>query len=277
MPKIMGSLALHLPVALCLLLASGCVTIDEPPTQGSQSLMPADTVRVTPLPEGKLLLTFPHLLPEPAFQRFSVEDARKVLAQFHEDLARLEPGLQSLAFQGRTPGFQRASYPGPSQPSPLERTLREQFIARYGEPLFPLPPCLEGPVALAHAPGGREGFEELVKDPVFLAGMATTLVLYGLAWVAPEPLFTKAFAASVTLVLLTVFSVAELTHFGMVAFRIYQDTQDARSLEEVEAAERFGRYLGGDGVRILASGATPVSIYRTLSAFLRISRSFSYF
>jgi hypothetical protein len=100
--------------------------------------------------------------------------------------------------------------------------------------------------------GIREGFEELVKDPAFLAGMATALVVYGLAWVAPEPLFTKAFAASVTTVLLTVFSVAELTHFGMVAFNLYQDTQDARSLEAVEAAAaRFGQYLGGAGVRIL--------------------------
>ncbi|WP_309888011.1 AHH domain-containing protein [Archangium sp.] len=69
----------------------------------------------------------------------------------------------------------------------------------------------------------------------------------------PEPLFSKAFAASVTLVLLSVFSVAELTHFGLVAFHLYQDTRNARRLLEVEtAAERFGRYLGGAGVRILA-------------------------
>jgi hypothetical protein len=83
--------------------------------------------------------------------------------------------------------------------------------------------------------------------------MATALVVYGLAWMAPEPIFTKAFAASVTVVLVTLFSLAELTHFGMVALRLYQDTQGARSLEEIEAAaERFGRYLGGAGVRILA-------------------------
>jgi hypothetical protein len=259
-------------VALNLLLATACVTLDEQPASDSQDTVPADTVRVTPLPDGRLLLTLPPLHPEPVPQRFSVEDARRVLAQFHEDLAHLEPGLirkagvgycsglQELAYQGQTPGFQLAAYPGPTPPSPVERTLREQFTERYGEPLLPLPSCLEGsPLLMAlrlsprHMPQGvREGVEELVKDPAFLAGMATALVLYGLAWAAPEPLFTKAFAASVTLVLLSVFSVAELTHFGVVAFNLYQDTQNARSLAEVEtAAERFGRYLGGAGVRIL--------------------------
>jgi hypothetical protein len=101
--------------------------------------------------------------------------------------------------------------------------------------------------------GVREGFEELVKDPAFLAGMATAIVLYGLAWVAPEPLFSKGFAATVTVVLLTVFSFAELTQFGVVAYGLYRDTQGAKSLAEVDAAAaRFGRYLGGAGVRILA-------------------------
>ncbi|WP_257460113.1 AHH domain-containing protein [Archangium lipolyticum] len=197
-----------------------------------------------------------------------------MLAQFREELAYLEPSLhpragvglcsvpQGLVLPGQAPDIQFVSSSGVSfQPSPLERTLREQFIERYGEPLFPLPPCLEGsPLVMAlrlspqYMPQGvREGVEELVKDPAFLASMAMALVLYGLAWVTPEPIFTKAFAASVTVVLLTVFSVAELTHFGMVAFHLYQSVQDARSLKEVEAAaERFGSYLGGAGVRILA-------------------------
>lgn len=263
--------ALHLTMALFLMFAPACVTLDEPPSQGSQARVSADIVRVTPQPDGKLLLTFPSLPPEPTLQSFSVEDARRVLAQFHEDLARLDPGprrvdiglcseLQHVGISKQTPGVQRSSFPEPSQLSSLEHTLREQFTERYGQPLLPLPSCLESSpllMALRLSPrympqGVREGFEELVKDPAFLAGMATTLVVYGLAWAAPEPLFTKAFAASATVVLLTVFSVSELTHFGMVAWHLYQSTQNARSLEEVEAAaERLGRSLGGAGVRIL--------------------------
>jgi hypothetical protein len=256
-----------------LMLASACVTIDEPLPHNPQGTALTDTVRVTSLPDGRLLLTFPPLPEEPAFQRFSSEDAHRVLAQFHEDLASLNPGLsrstgvglcaelQGHATQWRVPGVQLASYPGLPQPSPLERTLREQFTERYGEALFPLPPCLEGsPLLMAlrlssrYMPQGmKEGFEALVTDPAFLASMVTALVLYGLAWATPEPLFTKAFAASVTVVLLTLFSVAELTHFGLMAFRLYQGIRDARSLKEVEtAAEHFGRYLGGAGVRILA-------------------------
>ncbi|WP_309892278.1 hypothetical protein [Archangium sp.] len=169
--------------------------------------MSADTVRVTPLQDGRHLLTFPPLHPEPALQRFSVEDARKVLAQFHEDLAQLEPGLirktgigycaglQALDHPGRAPGSRLAASPGPTQLSPVERTLRAQFTERYGQPILPLPPCLEDSSLLMalrlspkHMPQGvREGVEELVKDPAFLAGMATALVLYGLAWAAPEP------------------------------------------------------------------------------------------
>jgi hypothetical protein len=143
----------------------------------------------------------------------------------------------------------------------LERTLRAQYIDRYGAPMVPLPDCMEdSPLVMAlrlsprYMPEGmREGFEQLVTDPAFLAALATSLVVYVIAWAAPEPIFTKAFAASVTLVLALTFTVAELTHFGMVALGLYRDTEGARTLEEIEAAaERFGKALGGAGVRVLA-------------------------
>lgn len=258
---------------LYLLLATACATLDEPSPADTKELHALHIVSVKPLSGARLRLTLPPLPAEPAFQRFSTADARRVLAQFHEDLARLKPGqrrrasvevctsTQALMTRSLIPGSPSSVSTVPLQPTPLEHALREQYTERYGEPLFPLPPCLEGsPLLMAlrlsprHMPQGvREGWEELVKDPAFLTGMATALVIYGLAWVAPEPIFTKAFAASVTVVLVTLFSVAELTHFGMVALRLCQDTQKARSLEEIEAAaELFGRYLGGAGVRVLA-------------------------
>lgn len=264
---------LYLPAALCLLLAS-CATPEHLGLPSTEGLEPSRTVHITALADGRLQLSFPLLPQEPAFQRLSVEDARKVLAQFHEDLARLGPetvrktGRNActqiggrLTPQARDASLQLATYPSSAQSLAQAETLREQYTARYGESPFPLPACLEdSPLVMAlrlsprHMPEGvRKGFEELVNDPAFLAGMATAIVLYGLAWVAPEPLFSKGFAASVTVVLLTVFSFAELTHFGMVAYGLYRDTQGAKSLEEVEAAaERFGRYVGGAGVRILA-------------------------
>jgi hypothetical protein len=101
--------------------------------------------------------------------------------------------------------------------------------------------------------GMRDAAHELLADPVFLASVATSLVLYGIAWAAPEPIFTKAFAVSVTLALTLVFTVAELVHFGTVCLRLYQDARNARTQADIDAAaERFGRYLGGAGLRILA-------------------------
>jgi hypothetical protein len=143
----------------------------------------------------------------------------------------------------------------------LERTLREQYLERYGPSWAALPGCLEdSPLIMAlrlsprYMPEGvREGVEHLVRDPAVLAALATSLVIYAIAWAAPEPIFTKAFAASVTLVLTLTFTVAELTHFGLVALRLYQDTEGSRTLAEIEAAaERFGKALGGAGARILA-------------------------
>ena len=54
----MRTLVLFLPVVLCLLLVSACVTIDELPPQVSRGPAQDDTVRVTPLPDGRLLLSF---------------------------------------------------------------------------------------------------------------------------------------------------------------------------------------------------------------------------
>jgi hypothetical protein len=274
MKKLVGRAALHLPAALCLLLSLACATTDEAARSGGSSPESGlPRVGVSELSDGRLRLTFPRVPLDPALRRFSVEDARRVLAEFHEAVARIDPRLLQAAAgevcSGRpepalwkhTPGKLLADASGSRGPSPLERTLRGQYIERYGPPTVPLPRCLEdSPLVMAlrlsprYMPEGvREGFEQLVHDPAFLAGLATSLVIYVVAWAAPEPIFSKAFAASVTLVLTLTFSVAELTHVGLVALQLYRDTQGLRTLEEIEAAaERFGKAVGGVGVRILA-------------------------
>ncbi|QRN96165.1 hypothetical protein JRI60_45285 [Archangium violaceum] len=115
--------------------------------------------------------------------------------------------------------------------------------------------------------GIREAAEELFKDPAFLAGIATALVVYIVAWAAPEPIFTKSFAISVTAVLTFAFTLAELTHLGLVALRLYQDTEGSRTLGEIEAAaKRFGRSLGGVGLRAMVF----VASYGVGKAFPRL-------
>ncbi len=234
-----GSVSLYSSVALCLLLASACVTTDDAPRGEFPSPEPElPPVGVIELPDGRVRLTFPPLPPDPALQRFSVEDALRVLAEFHEALDQIDPRLLQTASReacsshpvpvlwGRSSGKLLADATGSREPSSLERTLREQYIEHYGLPSVPLPRCLEeSPLVMAlrlsprYMPAGvREGAEQLVKDPAFLAGLATSLVIYGIAWAAPEPIFTKAFAVFVTIVLTLTFTVAELTHFGMVAW-----------------------------------------------------------
>lgn len=103
----------------------------------------------------------------------------------------------------------------------------------------------------------REAAHALFKDPAFLAGVATALVVYLIAWASPEPIFTKSFAMAATVLLASVFTIAEIAHAGAVAWNLYQDTQGNRSLEEIEAAaERFGRAMGAAGFRMLVMVAS---------------------
>ncbi|WP_224361317.1 AHH domain-containing protein [Hyalangium versicolor] len=243
-----------LPVVLCVVLFAACATTDElvrEEPSGSEPDLPL--VKVSELSEERLQLTFPRVPLDPALRRFSVEDAQRALAAFREALAQVDPRLLQAAEARACAGLR--------EPSELERTLRAQYIQRYGAPAVPLPRCLEdSPLVMAlrlsprYMPEGvREGMEQLVQDPVFLAGLATSLVVYVIAWAAPEPIFSKAFAASVTLVLALTFTVAELVHVGMVALKLYRETEGSRTLAEIEAAaERFGKALGGAGARILA-------------------------
>jgi hypothetical protein len=206
------------------------------------------------LRDGRLRLKLsPLQMEEPGLHSFSLKEAQEMLAEFHDVLAQLKPGQVPVAPEVRTEG---------PWLSPGEKWLRELYQESYGGlPKYPLPERLEGStllLALRLSPkympdGMRDAAHELLADPVFLASVAASLVLYGIAWAAPEPIFTKAFAVSVTLVLTLVFTVAELVHFGTVCMLLYQDTRNARTQADIEAAaERFGRYLGGAGLRILA-------------------------
>lgn len=248
---------LRLTLALCLLLMHACAMPASAPRGESSSSKAGPDVQVSQLPDGRLRLSLPRQPADPALQPFSMEEARSALFEFREALSRYPPRiLKTASFSGCS---------GPRASTPWAQSLREQFIARYGTPLVPLPDCLEESallMALRLSPrymsaGMREAAQELFKDPVFLAGVATAVVVYLIAWAAPEPLFTKSFAMAATVLLASVFTVAELAHVGAVAWTLYQETQGRRTLEEIErAAERFGKAMGGVGFRILVAVAS---------------------
>lgn len=100
--------------------------------------------------------------------------------------------------------------------------------------------------------GVREAAGELFSSPVFLSSVALSVFLYFSAWLAPEPLFTKAFVAMLTLRLSLAVGVLELTRVALACVQLYREAHAATTPQQLEAvAERFGKALGGTGLRVL--------------------------
>jgi hypothetical protein len=240
---------LRLGMVLCLTLPSSCITPRDAAVDEVSPRQEPKTVKVSELPGGQLRLAFEPVAPDLLFERLRVEEARAVLVAFHESFPREE---------GRRFRLVRASTE--AEPAEWERRLREEFVARYGPPEVPLPGSLEtSPVFLAlklspryMGEGVREAARELFNSPVFLSSVALSVLVYFAAWLAPEPLFSKAFVTALTLRLALVVGVVELNQFARACARLYQEAQAARTVEELEAvAERFGKAVGGTGLRVL--------------------------
>jgi hypothetical protein len=146
----------------------------------------------------------------------------------------------------------------------LEGSRREEFEAMYGPSLLALPTSLESArwfQALRLSPrymgeGVREAALELFNSPAVLLSVGMSMVLYMMAWAAPEPVFTKAFAAAVTLGLLMTYTATELYNVGLACLNLYREAEAARTREQVEAAaERFGKAIGAVGLRVLMTVA----------------------
>ncbi len=240
-------LLLRMAVVLSLVLPASCTTSRGAAVDEVRPRMEPKAVWVSELPGGRLRLAFEPVAPDPALERLRVEEARAVLEAFHEAFPREE---------GR-----RFRLVGTSaEPEEWKRRLREEFVSRYGPPGVPLPGSLEtSPVFLAlklspryMGEGVREAARELFSSPVFLSSVALSVLVYFAAWVAPEPLFSKAFVTALTLRLALAVGVLELNQFARACARLYEEAQAARTVEELEAvAERFGRAVGGTGLRVL--------------------------
>jgi hypothetical protein len=100
--------------------------------------------------------------------------------------------------------------------------------------------------------GIRDAAQELFTSPVFLASVSLSVAVYFAAWAAPEPFFSKAFAAALTVRLSLLVGLVELGHLARACLRLYQETQSALTAQQLEAAaERFGRTVGGTALRVM--------------------------
>jgi hypothetical protein len=247
-----ASLLPRLALALWLLVSASCATTSEgtPPSKPRQP--PPKTVRTSELPGGGLRLSFEPVAPDPVQEVLRVEEARAVLSLLHESLPRKEKSRLRLVRASTSTGEQR--------PAEWELRMRQEYLSRFGEALLPLPQSLETSrfsLALRLSPrymgeGVREAARELFSSPVFLTSVALSVGVYFAAWLAPEPLFTKAFVVALTLRLSLLVGAVELTHLAQACLRLYQEAEAARTVEELEvAAERFGKAMGGTALRAL--------------------------
>ncbi|ATB31352.1 hypothetical protein [Melittangium boletus] len=74
---------------------------------------------------------------------------------------------------------------------------------------------------------------------------------------ATEPLFSKAFAATLTLRLALAVGLVELGQVALSGLRLYQEAEAASTPQELEAASaRFGKSMGGTSLRVLVTVAS---------------------
>ncbi|HZI07175.1 MAG TPA: hypothetical protein VEZ71_24365 [Archangium sp.] len=210
-------------------------------------------VLIGSLPGDRLRLSFPASPPHPGLEKLSVEELRPLLAAFGSFRPPAHPRLQLLESPGAV---------GPAQgpASPWEPRLREEFLSQYGPALLPVPESLESSrlsLALKLSTrymddGIREAAQELFSAPAFLASVSLSVLVYFAAWMAPEPLFSKAFAAALTVRLSLLVGLSELSRVAMACLHLHREAEAATTPQELEAAaERFGKSIGGTGLRVL--------------------------
>jgi len=241
-------------LAVLLLLCLSCATSAERMRPKGRRQAEPGAVRASELPGGARRLSFEPVAPDLAVERLRVEEARTVLAAFHESFR--------LAQRPRTRNrlVLVSAGAGEGGPARWEQRLREEYVSRFGPPLLAMPQSLEQSrlyLALRLSPrymgaGVREAAQELFSSPVFLTSVALSVGVYFAAWLAPEPLFTKAFVVGLTVRLAFLVGALELTQVAQACLRLYQEAEAARTVQELDAvAERFGKAMGGTALRVL--------------------------
>jgi hypothetical protein len=108
--------------------------------------------------------------------------------------------------------------------------------------------------------GARAAAIHMFHDPIFLVGTVVSISLYVAAWVFPEPIFSKATAATITIALLAVFAISEIRNFALAWMRLSDESGQSRTMDELEdAAKHFGESVGGIGIRVLITIATIIA------------------
>jgi hypothetical protein len=242
-----AAVLLRLLLAWCLALPTSCATTQERADEGRAS----EKVRTSPLSGERLRLSFQPLEPNAAHRVLRREETEAVLTALHAAFLTERPRIRIIA--PATPG--RGEEEGSER---WQERLSEGFVSRFGGSLLPVPEVLERSrlfQALRLSPrymgeGVREAAQELFNSPLFVASVCMSVLVYFAAWLAPEPLFSKAFAATVTGALALAVGMFEVSSLALACLRLYREAEAATTEEEVRAAaERFGKAVGGTALR----------------------------
>jgi hypothetical protein len=245
----MASMMLRLLLAWCLAFPAACASTPEGVQEGSAPRR----VKTIPLPGERLRLAFDPVATNNSHKMLRREETEAILTAMHAAFLTESPRIRIISPAVR--GMIREEVDRPWQGQ-----LRDGFVSRFGGTLLPIPEELERSrlfQALALSPrymgaGVREAAQELFNSPLFVASVCMSVLVYFAAWLAPEPLFSKAFAATVTGALALVVGMFEVSHLALACLRLYREAEDARTEEEVRAAaERFGKAVGGTALRVL--------------------------
>ncbi len=264
---------MRLLLAVCISLTASCATSRVGVAEGIEPR----AVKTSPLPGGRLRLSFEPVAPFHALDIMDREEAQAALTVFYSALLAERPEIRILS-SSRTGLMERGVADG------WEPSLRQRFLSHAGPRLLPLPDSLEQS-RLFHAlklsprymgAGVQEAAKELFSSPMFVAGVCLSVAVYFAAWLAPEPLFSKAFAVTMTAALALTVGMLEVANLALACLRLYRESEAARTAEELEAAAaRFGKAVGGTGLRVLVmvvslgvAKAVPTVPHGGLGAFL---------
>jgi len=108
--------------------------------------------------------------------------------------------------------------------------------------------------------GAHDAIVQMFNDPVFWISTFVGITLYIASIVAPEPIISKATAAGITVALLTVFALSEIKNLAVAWMDLSDESAAATNMHQLEeAAERFGRAVGGTLGRVLVTLAMIVA------------------
>lgn len=240
---------LRMLLAWCLAFPAGCASTPDGVWEGNTP----KRVKTSREPGERLRLSFEPVAGRSEDQVLRREQTEAILTAMHAAYLTERPEIRviPLAEFHNSREKARGQWQGP---------LREGFVSRFGGTLLPVPEELERSrlyQALALSPnymgeGVREAARELFSSPIFVASVCLSVLVYFAAWLAPEPLFSKAFAATVTGALALAVGMFEVSHLALACLTLYREAEAARTDEELRAAaERFGKAVGGTALRVL--------------------------